>query len=159
MGVIQKLAAALVAFFAIGAGTAQACPNYQAQPVFGEIILSAGFLPDPYTRRITAGGRHSIRGCLGFEWPGFVARRPDFSLYWTGRSNRMTIYVETAVDSVLLINAPDTTWSYNDDVDLRGGDLRSAITFVNPIEGRYDIWIGSYDGSTRNPGTLVVTEY
>lgn len=159
MGVLRKLAAALIALATLGAPSAHACPNIQLQPVFGEIILSAGFLPDPYTRRITAGGRHSIRGCLGFNWPGFVARRPDFSLYWTGTSRRMSIYVETRADSVLLINAPDLSWSYNDDINLQAGDLRSGITFINPRQGRYDIWIGSYDGSVRNPGTLVVTEY
>lgn len=139
-------------------GTAQACPDWSRSPTFGEITLRAGFLPDPYERRITAGGRFSIQRCLGFSWPGFVARRPDFSLYWTGRSSRLTIWVETRADSVLLINAPDTSWHYNDDIDYRGGDLRSGITFINPIEGRYDIFIGSYDGSVRNPGTLVITE-
>ena len=34
-----------------------------------------------------------------------------------------------------------------------------AVVFSNPQVGLYDIWIGSYDGSRRNPGRLIVTEF
>ena len=58
-------------------------------------------------------------------------------------------------DAILLINAPDGSWYYSD--DYRGSN--PAITFANPQAGLYDIWIGSYDGSRRNPAILVFTEY
>ncbi len=57
-------------------------------------------------------------------------------------------------DAVLLVNAPDGSWHYND--DYRG--TNPAITFYDPQQGLYDIWIGSYDGSRRNPGRLIFTE-
>lgn len=153
---LRKLLLALTAVAFLPAGAAVACPNWQAAPVFGQIGLNAGFLPDPFQRRITAGGRHNIARCLGLNWPGFVAVRPDFDLYWNGSAQRLTIYVDTYADSVLLINGPDGRWYFNDDVS--SNDRRSGITFVNPQPGLYDIWLGSYDGSTRNPGVLVVTE-
>ncbi len=56
---------------------------------------------------------------------------------------------------ILLVSDPNGGWYYND--DYRG--TNPALKFTNPITGLYDIWIGSYDGSRRNPGRLVITEY
>jgi hypothetical protein len=33
-----------------------------------------------------------------------------------------------------------------------------VIDFANPLAGRYDIWVGSYDSSAHNEATLYVTE-
>ncbi|QPH55415.1 peptidase S1 [Pontivivens ytuae] len=144
------LAAALLA-----ASPAIACPNWQGAPHFGQIDLRAGFQPDPHIRSITAGGTHDLARCFGNNWAGFVTVRPDFDLYWNGQSRQLTIAVQSRADTVLLVNAPDGSWHYNDDYQ----GLNSAITFRNPQQGLYDIWIGSYDGSRRNPGTLMFTEY
>jgi len=146
-----------VAAFAVPSGvatTAVACPDWQGQPYFGQIELFAGFQPDPYVRNVTAGGTQRLENC-GFNATGFVTSRPDFDLYWRGNSSQLTIAVESAADAILLVNAPDGSWHYSD--DYRG--TSPAITFINPMEGLYDIWIGSYDGSRRNPARLVFTEY
>ena len=150
---MRTILAALV--LALAPAVTLACPNWQGVPHFGQIDLNAGFLPDPHQRAITAGGTHSLAGCLGNGWQGFVTVRPDFDLYWNGSASQLTIAVEAKADTVLLINAPDGSWHYND--DYRG--TNSAVTFYNPQAGLYDIWIGSYDGSRRNPGTLIFTEY
>lgn len=148
------VAAALLS--AMGAGSVAACPDFNMTPTFGAINLSAGFLPDPYVRNITAGGSQNISGCGGYGWAGWVPSRPDFSLMWSGSSAQLTIYANTTVDAVMLVNAPDgRTWYYDDD---SAGNLDPAITIVNPQQGRYDIWIGSIDGSQRNPGQLIITE-
>lgn len=136
------------------AAPAAACPDYALAPTFGHIELSAGFTPDPYVRNITAGGSTSIANCGGTGWAGFVTTAPDFDLYWNGSSAQLTIAVQSVTDAVLLINAPDGTWYYID--DYRGTD--PAAVFQNPQAGLYDIWVGSYDGSSRNPGILVITE-
>lgn len=148
------VAAAAVAVPVLSAGAASACPDWQGAPYFGDIQLSAGFQPDPYVRNVTAGGTTRLENC-GFNATGFVTTRPDFDLYWSGSSAQLTIAIESAADAILLINAPDGSWHYND--DYRG--TSPAITFTNPQEGLYDIWIGSYDGSRRNPARLVFTEY
>lgn len=131
-----------------------ACPDWQGVPYFGQINLSAGFQPDPYARNITAGGTQRLENC-GFNASGFVTSRPDFDLYWSGQSAQLTIAITSRADAVLLVNAPDGSWHYSD--DYRGSD--PAITFYNPQQGLYDIWIGTYDGSRRNPGQLIFTEY
>jgi hypothetical protein len=148
----QTLAAA-AAVMALAA-PALACPDWQGAPHFGQIELWAGFQPDPYVRNITAGGTTDLSRC-GLNAAGYVTTRPDFDLYWNGASNQLTIAVEARADAILLINAPDGTWWYSD--DYRG--TNPAVTFYNPQEGLYDIWVGSYDGSRRNPGQLVITEY
>ncbi|ADO42431.1 peptidase S1 [Ketogulonicigenium vulgare] len=136
------------------ATAASACPDWRGQPHFGSIQLNAGFMPDPHVRNITAGGTINLQNC-GTNWGGFVTQRPDFDLYWNGSSAQLTIAIEANADAILLISAPDGTWYYND--DYRG--LNPAITFSNPQQGLYDIWIGTYDGSRRNPGRLIITEY
>jgi hypothetical protein len=133
---------------------AAACPDWQGVPHFGDIELWAGFQPDPYVRNITAGGTTDISRC-GLNAAGYVTTRPDFDLYWNGASSQLTIAVEARADAILLINAPDGSWWYSD--DYRG--TNPAVTFYNPQEGLYDIWVGSYDGSRRNPGRLIITEY
>ena len=146
--------AAFTAAVAFLAAPAMACPDWQGAPYFGQIDLSAGFQPDPYVRNVTAGGTQRLENC-GFDATGFVTSRPDFDLYWNGSSAQITIALESNADTILLVNAPDGTWHYSD--DYRGSN--PAVVFNNPQVGLYDIWIGSYDGSRRNPARLIVTEF
>ena len=147
------LAAAAAAAAALLAAPAQACPDWEAAPYFGQIDLSPGFEPDPYTRDITAGGTHSLADCFPNGEAGFVTAAPDFDLYWTGTAAQVTIAIEAEADAILLVNTPGGEWYYND--DYRGSN--PAITFYDPEEGLYDIWIGTYDGSRKNPARLVIT--
>ena len=150
----RTLAAAAIAAL-LAAAPAAACPDWEGRPFYGDIQLAAGFEPDPWIKSVTAGGTIDLSRCFNGGEAGFVTTRPDFDLYWKGNSDRLTIAVSSRADAVLLINAPDGKWYYND--DYRGND--PAITFLNPQEGLYDIWIGSYDGSRRNPANLIFTEY
>ncbi|SMY07849.1 peptidase S1 [Flavimaricola marinus] len=151
---IKRTLAALATMAAVLGTSAAACPDWQGRPYFGTVELYAGFSPDPYVRNVTAGGTNDLARC-GLNAAGYVTSRPDFDLYWRGSSSQMTIAIEARADAVLLVNAPDGSWHYSD--DYRG--TNPAITFYNPQEGLYDIWIGSYDGSRRNPARLVFTEF
>ena len=126
--------------------------------MFGSATLDAGFAPDPYVRNVTAGGRVDLARCIS-GGAGYVVTRPDFRLIYNGASptGRLTFVLEARsnVDTVLLVNAPDGTWHFND--DYRG--LDSAVVFLNPMPGQYDVWTGSYSQSSNNPAQLFVTEY
>lgn len=150
----RTLYAGIIALATLVALPAAACPNWQAAPTFGQIDLYAGFTPDPYARNITAGGTRNLANCFTGGFTGFVAVAPDFDLYWNGQSAQLTIAVISGADSVLLVSDPSGDWWYSD--DYRG--TNPAITFNNPQQGLYDIWIGTYDGSRRNPGQLIFTE-
>ena len=151
---MRRFLAALAALLTLAAAPVLACPDWQGRPYFGQIELFAGFTPDPYVRNITAGGTQNLAGC-GLNASGYVTVRPDFDLYWRGGAAQLTIAVEARADAILLVNAPDGSWWYSD--DYRGSN--PAITFYSPQEGLYDIWVGSYDGSRRNPGRLIITEF
>lgn len=135
-------------------GSAQACPNWQLSPPFGAVELSAGFLPDPYERNVTAGGSYNLQNC-GFSVGGYAAAAPDFDLYYYAGGAPLTFYVESNYDTVLLINAPDGSWYFDDD---SWGNLNPAITFNNPVSGLYDVWIGTYSRGSGLRAQLNITE-
>ena len=148
---------ALVAFAVAGgfAGTAEACPNWQARAAFGQIALNEGFTPDPYVRNVTAGGGYGLQSC-GFQWIGWAAAAPDFDLnYTTSGASTLTIRVDSNTDTILLINDPDGDWWYDDD---GGRGAGAAIRIQNPKTGLYDIWIGTYDRASGIPARLIITE-
>ena len=152
---MNAIFAAVVTAMGLAAGSAMACPDWESAPSFGQIDLNAGFMPDPYVRNITAGGRYDLAGCFGSAgWGGSVASRPDFDLYWNGSTAALTIAVNSGHDTVLLVNAPDGQFYYADD----SSGQNPTLTFSNPQAGLYDIWIGAYNGARGLPGQLIITE-
>jgi hypothetical protein len=169
LGALLALAA-VVWQVAPGDSSAQRRLNLNGRPNYGTHGLRTGFTPDPWPFRITAGGGRNpvsladlgIAGCP----QGFVTPQPDFRFnFGAGQSfNLLRFYVIThnQADAVLLINEPNGTYRCNDDHGHSewgdGNRLMPAIDYNNPPAGRYDIWVGTYQPSARNPGTLYVTE-
>ena len=143
--------AAVAAIAVTGAGLAQ---DPGAAPAFGSVSLDVGFTPDPYTVDITSGGTINARN-LGGNCRGWVARAPDFDLYYGAGSLPLTIAADSNSDTTLVINGPDGRWYCDDD----GGDgLNPEITFGSPQSGLYDIWIGSYSEGDYADATLSISE-
>ncbi len=150
-----------------GGGGTQTGAQWWQDPTFGAINLVSGFTPDPWPHSITAGGGHNPQNVsqLGYSdsvdgtrCVGFVARSPDFRFNYTqGAFPFLRFYVQTTngADAMLLINDPYGNWRCNDDSH---GTLMPSIDFRNPASGQYDVWIGTYDGSSYNPGNLYITE-
>lgn len=152
----KKAFAALAAVSTLGvaaATTAQA-QNYNLNPAYGTFSLSAGFSNDPRTATGRAGGdnrREAMPGCPNGGW---FASAPDFRLHYQAGSFPLTFYVTAPGDTMLLINAPDTSWHCNDDSD----GLNPAVRFANPPSGQYDVWIGTYGRDRVYNTTVYVTE-
>ncbi|MFW6247673.1 MAG: hypothetical protein ACOC3H_00980, partial [bacterium] len=73
-------------------------------------------------------------------WTGFVADAPDLDLYYDGDDPMLCVYVTNAgADTVLLVNAPDGEWHFNDNADGRD----PGVVFHEPPAGVYDIWVGT----------------
>jgi hypothetical protein len=126
--------------------------NPGLNPTYGSANLSSGFLPDPYTVSLTAGGSISAWG-LGNGTAGNVANPPDFDLYYNAGGYTLYIYVVSASDTTLVINTPDGQWVGNDDYD----GFNPAVVFTNPRSGLYDIWVGTF-GSSMASATLYISE-
>lgn len=140
--------AALLACVAVGSAQAQ---NPNASPTYGSVSLNVGFLPDPFVRSLTAGG--PIRTNLGGV-QAYVAGAPDFRLYYRSGNLPLTIRVESPADTTLLINLPNGQWIANDD---GAGNLNPVIRLPFPMEGRYDIFVGTFGPNTA-PARLIITE-
>ena len=132
--------------------------DVNGEPHFGTHRLRAGFTPDPHEISITAGGSVDVSYLRG-DCVGHASLRPDAQLFWSGRSDYITFRFlpdQDGDDTTLIINAPDGSWHCNDDA--YSGTLDPALTFNNPAEGRYDIWVGTYHDGEFISGKLIVTE-
>jgi len=113
-------------------------------PHYGEVNLESGFTPDPYVKSITAGGSVDLSQ---YGHSGFTANKPDLDFYFTPLGNApeaLTISVRSDTDTILLINGPDGVWYFSDDANGKN----PAITFKNPRDGLYSLFIGTYDSET-----------
>lgn len=87
----------------------------------------------------------------------YITNAPDFRLNYTAGNLPLTIHVESAKDTTLLINLPDGTWVANDDGPNNG--LNPLIKFNRPQSGQYDIWVGILNkGDGTPPAVLKITE-
>ncbi|WP_188054007.1 hypothetical protein [Sphingosinithalassobacter sp. CS137] len=131
-------------------------PDVGADPNYREISLESGFLPDPYTLSLRAGGSLSadvISGCRGY-----VTQAPDVRLRYTNDDMGdmpLIVSVDSSSDTTLMVNAPDGNWYCDDD----GGEgSNPSVRFDSPLEGRYEIWVGTYSSGSTQQATLHISE-
>ncbi|QBX99545.1 hypothetical protein E2K80_01405 [Rhodophyticola sp. CCM32] len=136
----------LLAFFSLTAA-AIACPNYSQTGA--SYNFTGDQLYSPQSFSVTAGGQNSLGNC-GFNHSGYVISQPDFSFYLSGMQGyRLEIEVASNCDTVLLVNSANTTWFFDDDsrgnldpvINIRGGEH---------LNGKVDIWVGTFDGAYCN---------
>jgi hypothetical protein len=131
-----------------------AAQNWKAAPFYETLNLTAGFMPDPVSRSLQAGGVDSNSidgtGCAGF----INAERPDYDLNYTAGSSSLYIYARSGSDITLLVNDPSGSWDCSDDWD--GTD--PMIHFESPSSGNYNVWVGTYSSGQTQDATLYFTE-
>jgi serine/threonine protein kinase len=128
-------------------------PDPSLSSQYGSAELSAGFLPDPHTQNILAGGSVNLSD---YGFTGYVAQTPDYELNFSAGSSADPLIIkvgEAEGDTVILVRTPGGQWEYNDDFE----DMNAGIRFDNPESGRYKIWIGSYNNEFVQ-STLHITE-
>ncbi|MCZ7544180.1 MAG: SH3 domain-containing protein [Anaerolineae bacterium] len=129
--------------------------NFSLPPVFGSTSLTSGFVPDPYTVGMTAGGPANV-SYLGGGCSGFATSAPSFSVNYTaGAFPMLRFYFIGNADSTMIINTPGGSYVCVDD---SFGTLNPTIDFNSPASGRYDVWIGSFAAGASVSGTLYITE-
>ncbi|RED11164.1 hypothetical protein [Pontivivens insulae] len=125
------------------AGAAHACPDFSYSG-YG-ISASGSQLYSASTYQVIAGGSSDLAAC-GFSGYGFVAVAPDFELYYSqDGAYDLTFRLNTACDSILLINDPNGNWWWDDDSN---GNLDASINVGRGVDGTYDIWVGTVGAGT-----------
>lgn len=117
-------------------------PDPLLEPNYSETSLAVGFMPDPFTTEVFAGGEidaGTIPALAAAGCVGFISTAPDYQLYYTAGDAPVVIGITSDADTTLVINDPQGNWICADDTD--GHD--PAITFSPPLSGQYAIWVGT----------------
>jgi hypothetical protein len=147
------------ALFATACSSPADAQNWGADPRYGTVDLTTGFMPDPMVVEIHAGGTTdaltlALAESAGGSCGGWISPElPDFRINYTaGADFSLKLFVQAQADTTLIVSLPDTSWRCSDDVvglnpvvELGPGDAQS---------GTYDIWVGTYD-----PGTPVAVGF
>ena len=131
-----------------------AAPDPDASPAHGTRTLAAGFMPDPDSIAVTAGGTDDASLIDGSCYGSIDFAAPDVTVNYTAGRYALSLYAESGTDLVLAVNAPDGRWYCDDDTD--GQNPR--VTFERPLSGPYAVFVGTYGGGTAN-ATLYTTEF
>ena len=146
---------AVVGLGLLAAGALVAAPNFANDPLYGTVELAGGFMPDPHTVQVTAGGPDNVREMgIGATCVGYIsASQPDVRLNFQAGSLPLTIKAASNADTTIVINAPDGSWHCNDDFE----GLNPGVRFQPALSGQYDIWVGTYSQGTA-PAQVLITE-
>ena len=126
--------------------------DISASALYGDVTLNGGFLPDPWTRSVTAGGPVSASDAIPASCTGMITDAPSVQLDYTGNSD-LYIYTDGTTDTVLAVNRPDGSWVCNDDEI--GTD--AGLAFHGQTRGVYDIYVGTWVGG-ESQTTLKISE-
>lgn len=143
------------------AGQATQAQDFSLSAHFGEVTLSSGFTPDPHVIQLSAGGSSNASDADS-SCVGNISNAPDYKLNYTAGNWPLGFFVDSEVDTTLLINDPQGNWHCNDDSEfLRDlNPLNPGVQITNPTSGRYDIWVGVWNSDNNfSDATLVITEY
>lgn len=132
-------------------------------PNSGHFTLTSGFLPDPFTVRVAAGGAFAANVVADTtECVGYVTQQPDVQLIIrpTRANTVLHIYYipdRSSVDTTLMIYSTESGFQCGDDFeDTR---LPFIVFTTNRRDGfTLNIWAGVYNQGEPVRGTLYVSE-
>jgi hypothetical protein len=155
MSPIARIIAAGAALAAVAMTSAATAQDFNADPNYGTVALTAGFQPDPYVVNVQSGGSLDANN-LSPDCRGFISNAPDVRLNYTAGQYPLIISVNSATDTTLVVNAPDGRWYCSDDEGVNG--MNPMVRYNGPQSGRYEIWIGTYGSSSLAPAQLYISE-
>ena len=135
--------------------------DLNAAPIHGSTTLVEGFLPDPHTVSVLAGGPidadQGLGGLVVAEGycSGYVTQAPSYELNYEAGESPLYIAATSFGDTTLVVNAPDGAWYCNDDA---GMGVNSELVFTDPQSGVYDIYVGTFGGETGLDAELTISE-
>lgn len=137
--VVQVAVAALVSMMTMAA----LAVDWTEPPTYGTVRLDAGFRPDPYVMVLTAGGNDAASETHP-SCSGYISNAPDVGLHYQAGSQALSLYVESAADTTLVVYDADGNWHCSDDFASDSAGTNPGVVLSNPASGSYHIWIGTY---------------
>lgn len=141
------------------AAASVAAQDVSLPPSYGSITLDSGFLPDPHSVQMRAGGDISVTSHITGTGTcrGYIASAPDFNVYYTAGSFDLYLSAMSQSDTTLVVRDPRGDFICDDD----GGEgaFNPGVQIARPSSGLYSIWVGTYAASGGTPpATLYVSE-
>jgi hypothetical protein len=134
--------ASFIAGLALATG-ANACPTYSLTGTTYSLTGDQLYSPDSFN--VVAGGQDDLRTCPQ-PGVGYVTTAPDFTFYLSGMDRYdLLLDVVSACDATLLVNTADAQWHFDDDSN-GNLDPRLDLRGASALNGRVDVWVGSYNG-------------
>jgi hypothetical protein len=133
---------------------AATCPDFNLAG--RDLFYSSDDLYSPQTFEVVAGGPVDLGLCSELPGQGYVMEAPDFKLNFSGNSaaRELEIRVDSACDSILLLNDTSGTWHHDDDSN---GSLDAKIRLPKAVNGVYDIWVGTLTTDTCDATLTIET--
>lgn len=110
-----------------------------------------------YRRELTGGGEigafnleHENQLCTGF-----ISAAPTFRFDWSGDVEQLVLFFESNVDTTLQVLAPGGVFHCDD--DLSGSENLNPWLSLDPVEGTYNVWVGSFAPDVQASGTFVIS--
>ena len=159
MNVTNRVTLILLSAGFLSVSSEAAAQNWQAAPTFGTATLSAGFMPDPHTTFIQAGGSDEVAlvdpaAATGPAATSVNESAPDLDLNYVSGGSDLFIYARGDADVTLLVLDPSGEWHCNDDWE--GTD--PLVAFFNPEDGNYNIWVGTFAPGDLESAVLQISE-
>ena len=139
------------------AAASVAAQDISAPPSYGSITLDSGYLPDPHSVQIRAGGTVPVTVDGNGVCRGNIASAPDFNVYYTAGSFDLFFSAMSQTDTTIVVNDARGNWYCDDD----GGEgaFNPGVRIERPASGLYNVWVGTYSSSGGTPpATLFISE-
>ncbi|MBC7812413.1 MAG: DUF3105 domain-containing protein [Burkholderiales bacterium] len=147
---------AILLICGLSAAFAQETLDVDAEPLYGSVLLDAGFTLDPYIVSMQSGGDVDV-SALNLDNPecgGYVLSLPDFRLDWVEAPASLRIFFTSEGDTTLIVRDPNGQFLCNNDFD----GVNPTVEIDMMTAGPYAIWVGSQSSDVYSDGYLILTE-
>jgi hypothetical protein len=137
------------------AASAAPCPEPREDG--GRLSFTGKRLAQAHYTDVIAGGRLPLARCDAVQGDGHVTPTPDFNVMLAEAEGR-SLELRTAAecDAVLLVAAADGRWHFDDD---GAGAGQARIVIDAAPDGRYDVWVGTYDATSCRARLILQTRH
>ncbi|NKB35310.1 MAG: hypothetical protein GKR91_19605 [Pseudomonadales bacterium] len=115
----------------------------EGEPRFGTQVLSSGFSPDPQLLELVPGGTDSVSGLPGDCFGYINESQPDVRISFQSGANPLSLFVNSNIDTTLLVSDPEGNWHCSDDSSYLS-DANPGVLIDAPLSGYYNLWVGTY---------------